>query len=95
MEWKPRTHKRSGRYQKMVLEETPPRILLQGHETYDDRVDIGKKCFWPEDAEGCEFTLCNADGTRWSKEDFHKEYVAVSDLSNPWKRTLYVERKEL
>lgn len=94
MEWKPRTVRKYGRFQKLILEETPPRILLQGHETYDDLVDIGKNSFWPGDVEGSEFTLCHSDGSRWSKEDFHKEYKTVSDISTPWKRTLYVGRRE-
>ncbi|XP_072572106.1 uncharacterized protein [Paramormyrops kingsleyae] len=95
MEWKPRTLKKAGRYQKIILEETPPRIILQGHETYEELVTIGKTRFWPEDVEGSDFTLCQSDGSRWSKEDFHKEYKTVSDITHPWKRTLYVGRREL
>ncbi|XP_036977900.1 mitogen-activated protein kinase kinase kinase NPK1-like isoform X4 [Acanthopagrus latus] len=96
MEWRPRSKTRSGRYQRIVLEETPPRVILQGHETYEDLVNIGKSHFWsPEDAEGCEFTLCNADGTRWSKEDFLLEFPDASAITYAWKRTLFVGRKEL
>ena len=85
-----------SRYQRIVLEETPPRVILQGHETYEDLVNIGKSHFWsPEDAEGCEFTLCNADGTRWSKEDFLLEFPDASAITYAWKRTLFVGRKEL
>lgn len=95
MEWRPRTAKKSGRYQKIILEETPPRIILEGHETYDELVQIGKTRFWPEDVEESEFTLCNSDGTKWTKEDFEREYSTVSDIPHPWKRTLYVGRREM
>lgn len=95
MEWKPRTLKKAGRYQKIILEETLSRIILQGHETYELLVTIGKKCFWSKDVEGSDFSLCHSDGSRWSNEDFHKEYRTVSDLTHPWKRTLYVGRREL
>ncbi|XP_039456926.1 uncharacterized protein LOC116316871 [Oreochromis aureus] len=95
MEWKPRTPRRCGRYQKLIMDEAPPRIILQGHETYDDLITIAKERFWPERTEGSEFTLCHSDGTRWSKEDFHKEYRTVSDITHLWKRTLYIGRRQL
>ncbi|XP_034540610.1 mitogen-activated protein kinase kinase kinase 17-like isoform X2 [Notolabrus celidotus] len=95
MEWKPRTKKRSGHYQKLIMEETPPRLILKGHETYDDLVNTGKNSFWPDEIEGSEFTLCHVDGTRWTKEDFYKEFKTVSDIPNPWKRTLYIGRREI
>lgn len=94
MEWKPKTLKKSGRYHKVILEETPPPIILQGHETYEELVTIGKNRFWPEDVEGSNFTLCHSDGSKRSKEDFQKEYRSVSDITHPWKRTLYVGRRE-
>ncbi|KAL3976512.1 low-density lipoprotein receptor-related protein 1 (alpha-2-macroglobulin receptor) [Sarotherodon galilaeus] len=95
MEWKPRTHRKCGRYQKLIMDEAPPRIILQGYETYDDLITIGKERFWPERTEGSEFTLCHSDGTRWSKEEFHKEYRTVSDITHMWKRTLYIGRRQL
>lgn len=96
MEWRPRSKTRSGRYQRIVLEETPSRVILQVHETYEDLVNIGQSRFWPpDDAEGCEFTLCNTDGTRWSKEDFLLEFPDASVVTYAWKRTLFVRRKEL
>ncbi|XP_076734583.1 uncharacterized protein LOC143414328 isoform X2 [Maylandia zebra] len=95
MEWKPRTHRKCGRYQKLIMDEAPPRIILQGHETYDDLITIGKERFWPERTEGSEFTLCHSDGTRWSKQEFHKEYGTVSDITHMWKRTIYIGRRQL
>lgn len=94
MEWKPRTATKSGRYQKIILEETPSRVIMQGHETYDDLLAIGQEKFWPDCPES-EFTLCHPDGSRWSKEDFMREHSTVAEMSAPWKRTLYVGRKEL
>ncbi|XP_034540213.1 uncharacterized protein LOC117813197 [Notolabrus celidotus] len=95
MEWKPRIQKRSGRYQKLTMEETPPRLILKGHETYDDLVNTGKNSFRPDEIEGSEFTLCHVDGTRWTKEDFHQEFQTVTDITTPWKRTLYIGRRDI
>ncbi|XP_041922182.1 mitogen-activated protein kinase kinase kinase 3-like isoform X1 [Alosa sapidissima] len=95
MEWRPRTTKRSGKYQKIILEEIPPRVVLQGDETYDDLLKIGQEMFWPDKHDQSEFTLCHGDGSRWTKVEFSAEFKIVSDMTTPWKRTLYVGRREL
>ncbi|XP_041839939.1 mitogen-activated protein kinase kinase kinase 1b-like isoform X2 [Melanotaenia boesemani] len=97
MEWKSRTKLSSGRFVKLVLDEAPPRVIFNGHETYDDLVKAGRERFWlkEEDKDGYEYTLCHADGTRWSKQEFEQEHLTLSEISNPWKRTLYIGKKEL
>lgn len=96
MQWKPRTKSKPGRYHKIILEEAPPRILLKGTEVYDDILDIGKKAFWTEEEiKGSTFTLCQSDGTRWTKEQFHEEYGSVSDMPTPWKISFYIGRREM
>ncbi|KAK0143090.1 putative cysteine-rich receptor-like protein kinase 43 [Merluccius polli] len=95
MEWRPRTATRSGKFSKMILEEIPPRIIMKGHETYEDLVKIGSEKFWPGRCSQSEFTLCHQDGTRWTVDEFLKEFKTVSDITTPWKRTIYIGRKEL
>ncbi|KAL2093148.1 hypothetical protein ACEWY4_010460 [Coilia grayii] len=94
MEWRPRTAKRSGKYHKVILEEIPPRVAMQGNETYDDLLKMGKEMFWPDDCDESDFTLCHPDGSRWTKVEFTKEFRTISDMTTPWKRTLYVGRRE-
>ncbi|XP_056620745.1 uncharacterized protein LOC130434548 [Triplophysa dalaica] len=96
MEWKPRTSKKPGRYQKVILEEAPPRILVPGTEDYDELIRIAQDAFWTEkEREGSTFTLCHSDGTRWTKEQFCQEYGSVSEIPTPWKRTFYIGRREM
>ena len=87
--------KRSGKFHKIILEEIPPGVVLQGDETYDELLKIGNEMFWPDDRHQSEFTLCHPDGSRWTKVEFTNEFMTISDMSNPWKRILYVGRKEL
>ncbi|KAA0721547.1 Serine/threonine-protein kinase 32A [Triplophysa tibetana] len=78
MEWKPRTSKKPGRYQKVILEEAPPRILVAGTEDYHELIRIAQDAFWTEkEREGSTFTLCHSDGTRWTKEQFCEVYGSV------------------
>lgn len=96
MEWRPRTKTRSGQYQRVILDEAPPRIIVQGNEGYDELLLMGKNRFWTEEeAEGCEFTLCNTDGTTWTKEEFNLEFKDISSMSHVWKRTIFVGRREM
>ncbi|XP_073729099.1 uncharacterized protein [Misgurnus anguillicaudatus] len=96
MEWKPRTSKKPGRYQKLILEEAPPRILVTGNEGYDELINIAQEAFWTaEEREGSTFTLCHADGTRWTKEQFNQEYGSVSEIPTLWKRTFFIGRREM
>ncbi|XP_057202327.1 serine/threonine-protein kinase D2-like [Triplophysa rosa] len=96
MEWKPRTSKKPGRYQKVILEEAPPRIIVAGTEDYDELIRIAQEAFWTEkEREGSTFTLCHSDGTRWTKEQFNQEYGSVSEIPTPWKRTFYIGRREM
>ncbi|KAA0723953.1 hypothetical protein E1301_Tti015358 [Triplophysa tibetana] len=78
MEWKPRTSKKPGRYQKVILEEALPRILVAGTEDYDELIRIAQDAFWTEkEREGSTFTFCHSDGTRWTKEQFCQEYGSL------------------
>lgn len=43
MEWKPRTAKKPGRYQKIILEGAPPRIIVTGTEGYDELLKLGQE----------------------------------------------------
>lgn len=95
MEWKPRTAKKPGRYQKIILEEAPPRIIVTGTEGYDELLKLGQETFWTDEREGSVFTLCQADGTRWTKEQFHQEFESVAEIPNIWKRTFYIGRREM
>ncbi|KAL3999933.1 mitogen-activated protein kinase kinase 6 [Sarotherodon galilaeus] len=84
MEWKPRTLRKCGRYQKLIMDEAPPRIILQGHETYDDLITIAKERFWPERTEGKVVCLDDQSsisdelpetliGQNVAEQDFHPE----------------------
>lgn len=95
MEWKPRTAKKPGRYQKIILEEAPPRIIVTGTEGYDELLKLGQETFWTDEREGSVFTLCQANGTRWTKEQFHQEFESVAEIPNVWKRTFYIGRREM
>ncbi|XP_067245494.1 uncharacterized protein [Chanodichthys erythropterus] len=48
MEWKPRTAKKPGRYQKIILEEAPPRMIVTGTEGYDELLKLGQEAFWSD-----------------------------------------------
>ncbi|XP_067232806.1 uncharacterized protein [Chanodichthys erythropterus] len=96
MEWKPRTAKKPGRYQKIILEEAPPRMIVTGTEGYDELLKLGQEAFWSDkEREGSVFTLCQADGTRWTKEQFHQEFGSVAEIPTLWKRTFYIGRREM
>lgn len=67
MEWKPRTAKKTGRYQKIILEEAPPRIIVTGTEGYDELLKLGLETFWSDNERaGSVFTLLPS---RWDKVD--------------------------
>ncbi|KAK7162204.1 hypothetical protein R3I94_004757 [Phoxinus phoxinus] len=95
MEWRPRTAKRPGRYQKIILEEAPPRMIVTGTEGYDELLKLGREAFWSDkEREGSVFTLCQADGTRWTKEQFNQEFGSVAEIPTLWKRTIYIGCRE-
>lgn len=96
MEWKPRTAKKPGRYQKIILEEAPPQIIVTGTEGYDELLKLGQETFWSDkEREGSVFTLCQADGTRWTKEHFDQEFGSVAEIPTIWKRMFYIGRREM
>ncbi|XP_028652089.2 proto-oncogene serine/threonine-protein kinase mos-like [Erpetoichthys calabaricus] len=96
MEWRPRTKKTPGKYHKIMLEEEPPKFLMKPLDGYDDIIEKAKEMFWKDDKRNeAQYTLCNADGSRWPKSDFEKEYFSLNEIPDIWKKTLYVGRRDL
>ncbi|MGL5902452.1 MAG: hypothetical protein ACRCZO_07150, partial [Cetobacterium sp.] len=53
------------------------------------------EAFWSDkEREESVFTLCQADGMRWTKEQFHQEFGSVAEIPALWKRTFYIGRRE-
>ncbi|XP_058885954.1 uncharacterized protein LOC117405556 isoform X2 [Acipenser ruthenus] len=96
MEWKGRTKNRGGKYIKVIMEEEPPRLLMQETDGYNDIILMAKEALWnnPQMKEGT-FTLCHADGTRWPIEDFEKEHASLSEIKDVWKKTFYIGRRPI
>lgn len=96
MEWRPKTKTKPGKYQKVILEEEPPKFLMRESEGYDDLIRKAKEMLWKDkEKDEAQYTLCNADGSRWPKTDFEREYQLVRDIPDLWKKTLYVGRRDL
>lgn len=96
MEWKGRTKNRGGKYIKVIMEEEPPRLLMQETDGYNDIILMAKEALWnnPQMKEGT-FTLCHADGTRWPIEDFEKEHASLSEIKDVWKKTFFIGRRPI
>ncbi|XP_040273772.1 uncharacterized protein LOC120989618 [Bufo bufo] len=94
MTWKNRTRSRPGKFQKIILEEAPPRSLMKPSDNYDDIIDMAIQQFWAStEHKNVMYTLCYSDGSRWPKDDFIKEYGNLGNIPEIWKKTFYVGQR--
>ncbi|CAM4574900.1 unnamed protein product [Leuciscus chuanchicus] len=71
-------------------------MIVTGTEGYDELLKLGHEAFWSDkEREGSVFTLCQADGTRWTKEQFNQEFGSVAEIPTLWKRTFYIGCREM